>query len=94
MATNKPFYALVIPAEAEAQDKPPPGHRPPGQGVPPGHMPDWQPGHPSHPIYIEPPEPPPQPPPGSKLVLAWDGESWQWAIVASGEVPPQPTPKR
>jgi hypothetical protein len=89
--TQKPFLALVIPA-AETTGQPPGG--PPGQapGGPPGHA-----GTPTHPIYIEPPQMP-DVPEGSKLVLVWDGEDWQWAVLGAGGVTqpiaPTPSPKR
>lgn len=97
---QKPFLALVIPA-AETTAKPPGG--PPGQapGGPPGQAPGGPPGQQrpevSHPIVIEPPELP-DVPEGSKLILVWDGENWQWRVVASGTptqpIAPTPTPKR
>jgi hypothetical protein len=90
---QKPFLALVIPA-AETTGQPP--------GVPPGHAPGGPPGHagtPTHPIVIEPPEVPDvDVPEGSKLILVWDGEAWQWAVVAPGmpaqPIAPRPAPKR
>jgi hypothetical protein len=98
---QKPFLALVIPA-AETTGQPPglpPGQAPggPGQspGLPPGQLPGG--GVPTHPIYIEPPKPP-ELPEGSKLILVWDGENWQWRIIAAGTptqpIAPTPAPKR
>lgn len=96
---QKPFLALVIPTISE-RSKPggPPGQRPggpPGQGPGGGGPPGQQPDAPSHPIYIEPPEMPEVDlPPGSKLVLVWDGEELQWAVLSGGRVSnlPAPTP--
>jgi hypothetical protein len=101
--SQKPFLALVIPAvETTGQPGLPPGHAPggPGQspGLPPGQLPGG--GVPTHPIYIEPPDPADLPdlPEGSKLVLVWNGEDWQWAILGAGGVSqpiaPTPSPKR
>lgn len=101
MTEHKPFFALVIPApESTGQ---PPGHQPPGQapGGPPGHAPGGPPGQQRPvvmpPIYIEPPALPDFPE-GSRLILVWDGESWQWSVVASGTpthpMAPTPAPKR
>jgi hypothetical protein len=101
MAEHKPFLALVIPA-AETTGQPP-GHQPPGQspGGPPGQAPGGPPGQQrpeaTPPIYIEPPERP-DVPEGSKLVLVWNGNEWQWAILGAGGVTqpiaPTPSPKR
>jgi hypothetical protein len=95
--TNKPFLALVIPAPEGM-------HVPPGQapGGPPGQAPGGPPGQQrpevTPPIYIEPPELPdlPDMPEGSKLVLVWDGETWQWRFISGAQVsqPPKPSPKR
>ena len=96
----QPFLALVIPAEPTEQGPPaggPPGQRPggpPGQGPGGGGPPGQQPGgglRPMPPIYIDPPERPPNVPEGSKLVLVWDGEDWQWVMLSGTD---QPQPKR
>jgi hypothetical protein len=95
---NKPFLALVIPApETTGQPGLPPGQAP-GQGQP-GLPPGQAPPLPTHPIVIEPPEVPDvDVPEGSRLVLVWDGESWQWAFIAPGQpaqpIAPTPAPKR
>jgi hypothetical protein len=94
---QKPFLALVIPA-AESTGLPP-GQAPGGPGQSPGLPPGQVPPLPSHPIAIEPPElPDVAVPAGSKLVLVWDGEDWQWAMVAPGQpaqpIAPTPSPKR
>jgi hypothetical protein len=91
---QKPFLALVIPA-VESTGKPPGG--PPGQA--PGGPPGQQKPEVAPPIVIEPPElPDVDVPAGSKLVLVWDGQSWQWAMVAPGQpaqpIAPTPSPKR
>jgi hypothetical protein len=86
---QKPFLALVIPA-AESTGAQPPGQQP---GGPPGQQPGGPPGQQrpeaTPPIYIEPPE-------GSRLILVWDGDGWQWAFISGAGVtqPPTPTPKR
>jgi hypothetical protein len=97
--TQKPFLALVIPA-AETTGQPPglpPGQAPGGPGQSPGLPPGQMPPLPAHPIYIEPPELP-DVPEGSRLILVWDGDTWQWQIVAGGvptqPVAPTPAPKR
>jgi hypothetical protein len=97
---QKPFLALVIPA-AESTGALPPGQAPGGPGQSPGLPPGQLPGipHPSHPIVIEPPELPDlDVPEGSKLVLVWNGEDWQWALVSPGQpaqpIAPTPSPKR
>jgi hypothetical protein len=96
---QKPFLALVIPAVESTGQPPglPPGQAPGGPGQSPGLPPGQMPGVPTHPIYIEPPEPPDLPE-GSKLVLVWNGDEWQWAILGAGGVTqpiaPTPSPKR
>jgi hypothetical protein len=96
LMAQKPFLALVIPA-AESTAVPP-GHAP---GGPPGQAPGGPPGQQrpgvAPPIYIDPPDVP-DVPEGTKLVLVWDGENWQWAMLAAGGVTqpiaPTATPKR
>jgi hypothetical protein len=90
---QKPFMALVIPAvESTGQ---PPGHVPPGQA--PGGPPGQQKPEVTPPIVIEPPEIP-DVPEGSRLILVWDGDAWQWRVVVPGTptqpIAPTPAPKR
>jgi hypothetical protein len=98
--SQKPFLALVIPAvEMTGQPGLPPGQAPGGPGQSPGLPPGQVPPLPTHPIVIEPPElPEVDAPVGSKLVLVWDGQNWQWAMVAPGQpaqpIAPTPSPKR
>lgn len=88
---QKPFLALVIPAEAQARTKPDKPDKPDHpHGGPPGQQ---EPVFPTHPIVIEPPERPeaPELPAGSKVVLVWDGESWRWAVLDGDQISQLPT---